>query len=346
MTRHRITLAAACICSALGVAMSITAAAHRSGPGVTGVLVVASAAVITLAAYLLPALLRGWPARVVYGLCMLVVTYQHMTLISVAAHGAGDERAAAVQTSAAAQALQQQLDGLAARPAATVAAALAGADGRAAAADQAAAACEHRTPGQCRRLHASQASAAAAIGALRIELDSARQADTLRAQLAHAGSDLDQRRAAAATDPAAAALAAITGLPATQTATALQLLQALLIEIIATLLWAATLRREESHADITATPTTTTRLRMQRADPRAAAARRPHSDRGTDPARPALHGRLARALAHAGARLRALPGPAPDPADRHRPHDRQPAVQAAAPRRRGHRARRTPADTS
>lgn len=257
MKRRPFILAAAAAVSGIGLAMSAQAAADR-GASLTYTALVMG---VTAAAHMLPAISRTIPARLMWLACLVVVVYGHAAFIAGVDRRAGDQRATAVRSTEHTRALREQLNAIAARPAATVADALAQATARSAQATAALTRCEATTPSRCSTARASTTTAAARTQALATELAEAHRADELRAQLATAASQHDASRAAATTDPGAAALAAITHLPAELIQTAAALLMAVLAELLAALLWTTALpppprRTDHDRPDATYTHST------------------------------------------------------------------------------------------
>lgn len=240
-------LAAAVSISAIGLAASAAASADRGATATDTALVMAFAMAATAGAHVLPAISRSIVGRALWVSCLVVVVYGHAAFLAGSAHRAGDQRAASVRSSERSQALQRQLDALGARPLATVADALAAATARSARATAALTRCEASTPGKCSTARAAATSADASVQALAAELTAARRAAELRERLTTEAEQHDTRRAEAALDPGAAALATLTGLPADRIQTAAQMLTALLVELFAALLWTIALPRR--HAD-------------------------------------------------------------------------------------------------
>lgn len=264
MIRRRITLSAAVLVTAVGLAMSAAGAIDRAGSTTDRALSVAVGCCLVLGAHLLLALTRSAGARLLWVGMMLAVTYGHASWLISSAHRAGADRAAAVQTDTRTSALRDQLAQIAARPVATVAADVAAAAARAAAADSGSASCAARpgaTPRSCSTAKATASAARERLGALRIELAEAERAAALRAQLADAAGQHDARQAEASTDPVAAVLANLTGLTAETVLLAVSLLSSVLIELLAAVLWSSALRQDDHAATYTHThhhPQTTT----------------------------------------------------------------------------------------
>lgn len=251
---RRAAMLAAIIFSAIGVGMSSVAAIDRS-VGNDRALMIAANVGVTLAAHTLLVFTRRPAALVIWAVCLSAVVYGHVTFVAGAMARSGQQRATAVPPTAEQAALTQQLNSITARPTATVAAALANALRTSAQADRMLATCTTSTPGRCATSRAVVTSSAARADALRIELTSAQQADALRARLSTAASDTDQRRITASADPAAAALSTLTGLPAAHLQSASALVTAVLIELIAVLLWQVAIPTHR-HDDTRSTPST------------------------------------------------------------------------------------------
>lgn len=246
-------LAAAVSISAIGLAASAAASAARGATATDTALVMAFAMAATAGAHVLPAISRSIVGRALWVSCLVVVVYGHAAFLAGSAHRAGDQRAASVRSSERSQALQGQLDALGARPLSTVADALAAATARSARATAALTRCESATPGRCSSARAAASSADASVQALAAELAAARRAGDIRERLTTEAEQHDTRRAEAALDPGAAALATLTGLPADRIQTAAQMLTALLVELFAALLWTIALPRR--HDDTSTAPT-------------------------------------------------------------------------------------------
>lgn len=258
MPSRRITLSAAALVTAVGLAMSAAGAIDRAGSTTDRALSVAVGGCLVLGAHLLPALTRGAAARLLWVGMMLAVTYGHASWLISSAHRAGADRAAAVQTDTRTAALHDQLAQIDARPVSKVAADVAAAAARAAAADSGSASCAARpsaTPRSCTTARATASAARERLGALRIELSESERAAALRAQLADAAGQHDARQAAASTDPVAAVLANLTGLPAETVLLAVSLLSSVLVELLAAVLWSSALRQDErTHTQTTNSP--------------------------------------------------------------------------------------------
>ena len=164
-------------------------------------------------------------------------------LFRSASHRAGGVRADAVSVSAHAQALQSELEAIQTRPLALVSADVATAAGRAAGADASLTRCEHATPGQCGQAKANAKATQARAAALADELEQARRGAALRSALADEAGRHDSARAGAAEDPVAYALATLTGTSAGAWSTGISVLSAVLVELLAALLWSVGLSK-------------------------------------------------------------------------------------------------------
>lgn len=236
-------LSAAVSVSAIGMAMSAAASADRGATLTDAGLMMAASLAVTGAAHVLPAISRGVAARTLWAACLLVVVYGHAAFFAASSQRAGAARATAVHQTAQADALRDELQGLAARPLAAVAADLAAARGKQAQTAAALARCDAATPGRCSSARAAVESAGARVQALAIESASAQRADELRAQITAAAGREDAKRQAATADPAAAALSLLTGVSAEHLQSGMLLLTALLVELFAVLLWTKALPR-------------------------------------------------------------------------------------------------------
>lgn len=307
MTR-RAALVGAVACSALGVALSVTAAIERTAPGPERALLIALSVLVTLAAHGLLVIVRGPAAWLAWSACIALVSYGHVTALSAVVHHAGQARAAETRVPAAAEAaaLQQQLDALSASPTTAAAAALASARAAAARADRAVSVCEQRDPGRCASARAAASAASAKVDSAEAGLVASQRADALRERLAALAAQADASRARAAIDPAALVVERLTGLDSVTTQSAVSAASALVIELIAVLLWSA-------------------------AYPRA-----PHADTST-PAVPDPRDRPARRAGGPALRIAAAAGRAPAARDADRPDCPRPAPRDGLHRPRSHR---------
>lgn len=256
MTR-RIALAGAVSLSAIGVGMAAAAAVERAGTWFDGVLIVACAVAVTLAAHLLPALTRRAAGWALWSVCVALTIYGHASFIASAQGRAGAARSLSVQPSAESAALAEQLRSTAARASSAVAADLAAVRSRAVSAALQLARCERDQPGRCAARQAAVQQIAQQAQALQIEADEAQRAAAIRSQLTAAAARLDSQRAGAAADPVAAGLAALTGADASAAPVITSVLSAIVVELLGALLWAQVLSPADSQpatADSAADP--------------------------------------------------------------------------------------------
>jgi hypothetical protein len=239
--RNRITLAAAGVTSAVGLAMAAASAMDRGSTLTDRTLIVAVACVLVLGAHLLPAISTTWKGRALWVGCLALTAWGHAVFFAASAHRAGSLRADAVQTSLAAQAIQAELDSLSAtRPVAAVSAELATTRARAESAQTAAARCNPDTnANECRRRTDTARAAALRAEALADELAQARRVATLRQQIGAAAQQHDAARQTAEQDPVAAALSQVTGIRPGALITAVSVLSSLMVELMAALLWSS-----------------------------------------------------------------------------------------------------------
>lgn len=235
----------ATLVSAVGVLMSISAAAERGGTAVDQALIGAVSVAITLACHLLPAISRAWPARALWAACLLLTAWGHAAFFTAASWRAGDSRASAVTAPTQGAALRDELAAIHARPVAVVAADLANAQARLLSVGAALTRCQ---AGECPRLEAAAGAARARAGALQEEARQAQRASDLRARLSDAAGAQDATRAAAAQDPVARALGSALGLPAESLSTMVSVLSAVVVELLAALLWSLALAPESARA--------------------------------------------------------------------------------------------------
>ncbi|MEY8688352.1 MAG: hypothetical protein AB9M53_00550 [Leptothrix sp. (in: b-proteobacteria)] len=282
----RRTLAAAAVAvSAIGVAMAAASAAQRAGTGLDLVLMGALSVAITLGAHLLPSVVPGHapaPRRAaawaLWAACMAITVYSHGAYFSAAAQRAGSSRAAAVPASQHTQALRDQLASIHARPLATVAADLATAQGQHTSSRLQLQRCEQASPGRCAARTAAVAQAQQHMQALQTEHSQATHADSLRERLATAAEQHDQLRSAAAADPVAALIAGSTG-SAQATVTAIGIASAVVLELLAALLWAECLQlapAATAEAPIAVQPAQRTQARVVGIEPARSPAGAPY----------------------------------------------------------------------
>jgi len=241
---RRLALTGAITTSATGVAMAAAAALERGGSPVDRALIIAVAVTITLAAHLLPALSRKATAWALWSVCVALTVYGHGTFFLAAADRAGQARAAAVQPDTRTAALREQVSSAPARDPVTVADAIARTQSRLEASALALTRCQHATPHRCGAQQLTAQQTAARLEALRVEMTQSTRLQALREQITTAAERHDQRRADAAADPIAAALASATGLPAQHITTLASVLSAVVVELLATLLWAELLAQQ------------------------------------------------------------------------------------------------------
>ena len=241
-TRH-LALGLASAASLVGIVIAATAAMDRGGSALDRTLMVGVSVVLVLCAHLLPSITATWASRVLWLGCLLAAAWGHATFFTSAAQRAGGVRSDAVAVSARSHALQLELDAIQARPLAQVSAEAAVAAGRAAGAEAGRARCERAPPGVCGQSTASAKTAQARVGALADELGQARRGAELRGLLADEAGRHDSARAGAAADPVAAALAALTGTTASVWSTGSAVMSAVLVELVAVVLWSVALKK-------------------------------------------------------------------------------------------------------
>jgi hypothetical protein len=293
-SRRTILLAGAGITSGIGVAMAAAAAAERAVTITDRALVIAVACVIVLGAHLLPSITRTRLGRALWVCCLLLTAWGHSAFFIASAGRAGESRADHVQASTQTQALRDELQATQARPLAAVSADLAISQTREIAARTAAARCiAEQQP--CSRLQSALAITQARTLALADELAQARRAAQLRQQLTATAGAHDTQRAAAAVDPVAAALAGTTGISPGALSTGASVLSAVVMEMLAALLWSAGLQtspaahtpasdQTDAPAPAATEPTPSAQL-LDSTETTVARASRRH------PIRPVIHGR-------------------------------------------------------
>lgn len=234
------------LCAALAVAvsgvcavMAAAAAVERAATSDDRTVVTAVAVALVLGAHMLPALARrNRLAQALFMGCVAATLYHHAHYFAGVQERAGAQRAAVVAPSGHAQALQFELQAHAAtRALPAVAADLAHASAKLAQAQAGLARCTAQSGERCHSAQASVLAADARVQALQDERSSAQRAAALRTQLADAAAGQDRQRAAQATDPVDARLASITGLDVGTVALVSALVQSLLLELMAALLW-------------------------------------------------------------------------------------------------------------
>lgn len=251
-TRRRLALAAAALTSATGLLMAGASALERGGSVLDRVLIAAISCMLVLGAHLLPTLSRSMPARALWIGCLLLTAWSHAAFFAAAAQRAGSARADSVTTSAQARALQTELEAIAARPLAQVSADLAAAQARVISADLALQRCRKAlpeaasaSPTACARPLEAVGGASRQVEALAVEEGEARRAAALHQRLVEAAGREDQARDQAAVDPVTAMLSTLLGLKAGSAGVAVAVLSAVVVELLAALLWTLGLRPGE-----------------------------------------------------------------------------------------------------
>lgn len=238
-TQRRLALGAAGVTSIVGLAIAAAAALERGGTLLDQTLIVAIACVLVLGAHLLPSLSRSPLARLLWLGCLMLTAWGHATFFTAASHRAGSVRADAVATTSRAEALRAELQAIQARPLAVVSAELAATQVRANTAATAVERCQRTVSSEqiCLRLSAAAEATRLRATALADEMSESRRAADLRNRLAEAASEQDAERQAAAADPIARSIADLMGLPAEVLSTGVSVLSAIVIELMAALLW-------------------------------------------------------------------------------------------------------------
>lgn len=251
-TRRRLALAAAALTSATGLLMAGASALERGGSVLDRVLIAAISCMLVLGAHLLPTLSRSMPVRALWIGCLLLTAWSHAAFFAAAAQRAGSARADSVTTSAQARALQTELEAIAARPLAQVSADLAAAQARVISADLALQRCRKAlpeaasaSPTACARPLEAVGGASRQVEALAVEEGEARRAAALHQRLVEAAGREDQARDQAAVDPVTAMLSTLLGLKAGSAGVAVAVLSAVVVELLAALLWTLGLRPGE-----------------------------------------------------------------------------------------------------
>jgi hypothetical protein len=198
----------------------------------------AAAVALALGAHLLPALARRWVgAWALWVGCVLATLYGHAHFFTASSQRAGDVRAEAVQPTQQAQAWQRELDGLQARPLTVLATEQARIESRLIQAETAAQRCEQRTPGACRTAQVTVASWRAQAAAHQTERTQAERAAELHRLLTTAAAQQDAQRQQQQQDPVDRLLAGWLGVPVAGLGLMSSLLQSLLVELLAAVLW-------------------------------------------------------------------------------------------------------------
>lgn len=245
---QRIALLIAGALTLLGVGMAAASALERSAPGHGRWLVTGTAVALAIGAHMLPALARRMPAAwVLWAGCVLATLYSHAAFYAGAGRAAGDVRATATAPSAQAQQLAAELATLPATPAADAAAALAKAQRREAEAAAQVSKCE-REGKTCPQARARLAAHAADAAAASVALTSAQRAGDIRAQLAELASTQDTAANAARATAIDAALASSAGVSTSTVSLITSIVQSLLVECLAALMWWLAMRPETTSA--------------------------------------------------------------------------------------------------
>ncbi len=234
----RLSLGLAVLTTAVGVSMAAAAALERAQAPLDRGLMTAAAVALALGAHLLPALARRWVGAWALWLgCVLATLYGHAHFFTASNQRAGDVRADAVQPTQQAQAWQRELDGLQARPLTVLAAEQARIESRFAQAEAAWQRCEQRTPGACRTAQVTVAGWRAQAAAHQTERAQAERAAELHRLLTAAAAQQDAQRQQQQQDPVDRLLAGWLGLPVAGLGLMSSLLQSLLVELLAAVLW-------------------------------------------------------------------------------------------------------------
>jgi hypothetical protein len=240
MTRH-LTTAFAMLVTLVGVAMAGAAAAERGTTVADRILITSTAVALALGAHLLPALARRRPAAwLLWVGCVVATLYGHAHFFAAAGERAGSTRASVVAKDSAPQqavAMAAELAAIQARPLTIVASDHATAVARHAQAKAAAARCESATPGRCNAAQAAITATEARKNALAAEESQARRAADLRRELAAEAGRHDEQMAVATLDPIDRAIGEITGWSKSTIALATSLMQSMLVELLAAVLW-------------------------------------------------------------------------------------------------------------
>ncbi len=248
-SQAQLTLLLAWLTTAVGVAMAAAAAFERAGATLDRGLITAIAILLALGAHLLPALARRLPwAWLLWGGCVLATLYGHAHFFTASSQRAGVQRAGALAPSHQTQAWQSELAAIQTRPLSTVAADQARLETRLSQAQDALTRCERSTPSQCRAAGLNASNARAKLEANQVELAQARRAAELRTHLTDAAALRDQQRSQLHQDPVDSLLARWLGVPVVSFGLALSLVQSLLVELLAALLWTLALHRPPAAA--------------------------------------------------------------------------------------------------
>lgn len=204
---HRLTCFLAVVTTAIGLGLAATSAWHRAADTIDRTLLVGLAVIAVAAVHLLPALIRRWAVAPLWVLCLIVALWGHIGFFTRALEEPGRSKVQA-NTSQQAQAIDEALATIKARPIAIVAKQLA------------------NTQDPSRR------------EALQTELDESRRAAALRDLRVSLSNDSDGWRPDSATTTIANAL----GVPPSAVNVLAGMAMALLVELLGVLLWMEVLR--------------------------------------------------------------------------------------------------------
>lgn len=239
MTLRRVVIAALALgVSGVCAVMAAAAAGDRASTDADRWIMTAVAVALALGSHLLPALARrSMVVKVLFVGCICTTMYHHAHYFAGAQHRAGQERAAAVATTTRAQALADELAANAdTRLLPAVTKDLAQATAKAAQAMLALSRCKADNA-KCGSAEAAVAAADARVQALNDERAVALRVADLRRQIADESAAHDGKQADQAADPVDAQLSALTGLPEKAVALVLALVQSLMLELLAVVLW-------------------------------------------------------------------------------------------------------------
>lgn len=238
-TQRRLALGAAFLTTIVGLAMAAAAALDRGGTLLDRALIVAVACVLVLMAHLLPSLSRSVTARLLWLGCVVLTAWGHATFFTAAAQRAGEVRAEAVATTSQAQALESELQSIQARPLAVVSSELAAAQARADSAAITVERCRRTANAEntCQRQMAQADATRLKVSSLFVEMKEAERVANLRTRLVEAAGEHDAARHSAAVDPVASSVASLLGIKAEWLSTGVSVLSAMMVELLAALLW-------------------------------------------------------------------------------------------------------------
>lgn len=223
--------------TAVCVVMAAAAAADRGAGLLDQALYTATAAAFVIGSHVLPALSTRKPWMwLLSALCLLATLYHLGHFFGAAGERAGAQRAtqaSAGQGVAQRAAIQDQLDGIKARPLAEVAAEQAKATAAEARASAAASRCEVR----CTSQQAAVTEAHAKVTALAVERQEAERRAALNAQLSTLATQADTATSARRVDPMDAQIASATGLPVGTVGLLASMVQGLLLEVLGIVAW-------------------------------------------------------------------------------------------------------------